>query len=181
MISHESIMQWQAQGVYIHPTAIIDEDVEIGKGTKVWAFSHISQGAVIGKHCVIGEGVHIGQLVTIGDHCKIQNHCLIYKGVDIGDRVFIGPNVGTTNDMRPKATGNWFERFRSTYIEDDVSIGANTTILCGTTLGAGCEIGCGSLIVKSCEPGGLYYNKETAARLMEMGAILTKGTIKVEP
>ena len=181
MISHERIMLWQAQGVYVHPTAIIDEDVDIGKGTKVWAYSHISQGAVIGKSCVIGEGVHIGQLVTIGDNCKIQNHALIYKGVEIGNRVFIGPNVVTTNDRDPQATGNWMERFRSTYIEDDVSIGANSTILCGITLARGCRIGCGALVTKSCLPWRRYYNPATVALEMHELATPTTGTIRVEP
>ena len=165
----------------IHGTAIVHYTARIGDGTNIWAFSHVSEGAQIGKHCVIGEGVHIGPDVVIGDNCKIQNHALIYTGVTIGNRVFIGPNVVTTNDIRPKATGDWSERFRATTICDDVAIGANCTILCGITLGRGCEIGCGALVTKDCVEWGRYYNPATTALLMDSQHINTTGTVRVEP
>ncbi len=164
-----------------HGTAIIHFTARIGAGTNIWAFTHISEGVTIGNNCTIGEGVHIGPGVTIGDNCKIQNHALIYTGVTIGNRVFIGPNVVTTNDKRPQAVGDWSERFRKTIIQDDVAIGANTTIVCGITLGSGCEIGAGCLITKDCIPNGIYYNPLTQAQLMRQKPTPANGTIRIEP
>lgn len=133
----------------IHPTAIIDEDVVIGEGTNVWAFTHISSGARIGNDCTIGEGVHIGNNVIIGDRCRIQNHALLYKGVEIGNDVLIAPGVVTTNDFFPELpVGDWAKRFKKTIIKDRVSIGANTTVLCGVTLNEGCMIGAGAVVTK---------------------------------
>tara|TARA_B100002019_G_scaffold17094_1_gene13416 strand:- start:1725 stop:2189 length:465 start_codon:yes stop_codon:yes gene_type:complete len=129
----------------IHNTSII-ESKNIGEGTNIWAFSHISKGASIGKNCTIGEGVHIGPNVVIGDNCKIQNHALIYEGVKIGNNVFIGPNVVTTNDLHPRALGKW--DIVNTEIQDFVSIGANSTILCGIKLEEGCMVAAGSVVVK---------------------------------
>ena len=134
----------------IHPSAIIDNDVKIGKGTKIWAFSHISSGASIGKNCVIGEGVHIGVNVVIGDNCKIQNHSLLYEGVTLEDNVFLGPNTITTNDLYPKSQGEWVrENFKKTLFKKGCSIGANSTIICGITIGKDCLIGAGSVVTKS--------------------------------
>jgi|TARA_B110000908_G_scaffold136159_1_gene161269 UDP-2-acetamido-3-amino-2,3-dideoxy-glucuronate N-acetyltransferase len=134
----------------IHPSAIIDNDVKIGKGTKIWAFSHISSGASIGKNCVIGEGVHIGVNVFIGDNCKIQNHSLLYEGVTLEDNVFLGPNTITTNDLYPKSQGEWVrENFKKTLFKKGCSIGANSTIICGITIGKDCLIGAGSVVTKS--------------------------------
>jgi UDP-2-acetamido-3-amino-2,3-dideoxy-glucuronate N-acetyltransferase len=152
----------------LHKTAEIDPSVKIGEGTKVWHYVQICKGVVIGKNCVIGKNVYIGPNVVIGDDCKIQNNSLIYEGVSLGNRVFIGPNVVTTNDIRPKAVGPWEDRFKETIIRDDVSVGANSTILCGITLNARCEIGCGSLVTKDCVTGGLYYNPNTVALLKEV-------------
>ncbi len=142
----------------IHETAIID-DCTIGEETKIWAFSHISSGAIIGKNCVIGEGVHIGPNVVIGDGCKIQNHSILYEGVELGNMVFIGPNVVTTNDFRPKVGGNWKEsdRFRKTYFEDGCSIGANSTVICGVTIGKNSLIGAGSVVTKNVESNKTVY------------------------
>ena len=165
----------------IHGTAIIHYRATIGVNTNVWAYSHISEDATIGANCTIGEGVHIGPGVIIGDDCKIQNHALIYSGVTIGNRVFIGPAVVTTNDIDPRATGDWCERFRETHIEDDVAIGANSTILCGITIGRGVSIGAGCMVTKDCEPWGVYYNPATAALLMKTKNTPTIGTVRIEP
>jgi len=134
---------------FSHKTAIIDEGVEIGEGTKVWAFSHVMTGAKIGKNCVIGEGVHIGNNVIIGDNCKVQNHSLLYEGVVIGNNVFIGPNVTTTNDIEPVSTGDWRGRFKETLFKDGSSIGANSTIICGNTVGTNALVGAGSVVTKN--------------------------------
>tara|TARA_B100000287_G_C20152553_1_gene590762 strand:+ start:34 stop:510 length:477 start_codon:yes stop_codon:yes gene_type:complete len=136
---------------FAHETAIIDKNVSIGEGTKIWAFTHVMEGASIGKNCVIGEGVHIGNNVVIGNNCKVQNHSLLYEGVIIGDRVFIGPNVITTNDILPTATGDWTERFRKTYFSNGCSIGANSTIVCGNRIGKNSLVGAGSVVTKDVE------------------------------
>lgn len=143
----------------IHKTVILDKNVKIGKGTKIWAFSHISEGASIGENCVIGEGVHVGPNVIIGDNCKIQNHSLLYEGVILEDSVFIGPNVVTTNDFYPNVKGNWKEngRFRPTLFKSGCSIGANTTVICGVTVGENALIGAGSVVTKNIPNHTLAY------------------------
>ena len=134
----------------IHQTAIIDENVIVGEGTKIWAYSHISSGVIIGKNCVIGEGVHIGPNVKIGNNCKIQNHSLLYEGVTLEDNVFLGPNTITTNDFIPQVGGDWknSDRFRKTLFKSGCSVGANSTIVCGVTIGENSLIGAGSVVTK---------------------------------
>ncbi len=143
---------------FIHNTAIIDCDINnIGENTKVWAFSHICKNAKIGKNCMIGEGVYIGPNVVIGDNCKIQNHSLIYEGVIIEDEVFIGPNVVTTNDIFPRAIGDWYSKFRKTLIIQGASICANSTIICGINIGENAMIGAGSVVSKNIKSNYLAY------------------------
>jgi len=132
----------------IHSTAITE--TTIPESTNVWAFTHISKGAKIGEDCTIGEGVYIGEDVVIGDRCRIQNGALLFKGVTIGNDVLIAPGVVTTNDYFPELpVGDWSERFKETTIEDNVSVGANATIICGIRLGKGCMVGAGSVVTKS--------------------------------
>lgn len=140
----------------IHYTSIIESD-NIGKNTKIWAFTHICKNAIIGNNCIIGEGVYIGPNVIIGNNCKIQNHSLIYEGVVIEDDVFIGPNVITTNDNFPKVLGDWSNRFKKTLIKKGVSICANSTIVCGIILGENCMIGAGSVVTKNIKENYLAY------------------------
>jgi len=132
--------------IFTHPTTIIDDNVQIGEGTKIWAFSHISSGTIIGKNCMIGEGVHIGNNVIIGDDCKIQNHSLVYHGVTLENEVFLGPNTITTNDLYPRAKGNWEDRFRKTLFKYRAAVGANCTILCGITMYENSMAAAGSMV-----------------------------------
>lgn len=149
----------------VHKTAIIDDETYIGVGTKIWAFSHISKGAIIGKNCVIGEGVHIGPNVKIGDNCKIQNHSLLYEGVTLEDNVFLGPNTVTTNDMYPKAQGEWTrENFRETLFKKGCAIGANSTIICGVTIGENSLIGAGSVVTKDVPNNAKAYGNPCTIR-----------------
>jgi UDP-2-acetamido-3-amino-2,3-dideoxy-glucuronate N-acetyltransferase len=144
--------------IFIHPSSIIDTDIKnIGVNTKIWAFSHVCKNSKIGDNCIIGEGVYIGPNVTIGNNCKIQNHSLIYEGVEIEDEVFIGPNVITTNDMFPRAVGDWTDRFRKTLIKKGASICANSTIICGVVIGENSMIGAGSLVSKNIKDNFLAY------------------------
>jgi UDP-2-acetamido-3-amino-2,3-dideoxy-glucuronate N-acetyltransferase len=135
---------------FIHETVILDDNVRVGENTKIWAFSHLSSGVVIGENCVIGEGVHVGPNVIIGDNCKIQNHSLLYEGVTLENDVFLGPNTITTNDFIPQVGGDWksSDRFRKTIFKNGCSIGANSTIVCGTTIGENSLIGAGSVVTK---------------------------------
>ena len=135
--------------IFIHSTSIVETE-KIGNGTKIWAFSHVSQNVIIGDNCVIGEGVHIGPNVVIGDNCKIQNHSLLYEGVTLEDTVFLGPNTVTTNDFIPQVGGDWknSDRFKKTLFKKGCSIGANSTIICGITIGENSLIGAGSVVTK---------------------------------
>jgi UDP-2-acetamido-3-amino-2,3-dideoxy-glucuronate N-acetyltransferase len=132
--------------IFIHPTSIVEPDVEIGGGAHIWHFCHIDKGAILGENCSLGQNVYIGKGVHIGNNCKIQNNVSVYTGVTIGNDVFIGPSAVFTNVKRPDAikTGLFIE----TIVEDGVSIGANATILPGITIGAGAFIGAGSVVTK---------------------------------
>ena len=131
-----------------HTSSIISEKATIGDGTNIWHFSHIREGAKIGKNVTIGQNVYIDKDVVIGDNCKIQNNVSIYKGVTIGQNVFVGPGVTFTNDLYPEV-GNWSEeKIIPTFVKDSVSIGANSTIVCGITLNESCLIGAGSVVTK---------------------------------
>lgn len=143
--------------VFQHETSIIETD-DIGENTKIWAFVHICKGVKIGKNCTIGEGVYIGNNVIIGDNCRIQNRALLYSGVEIGNDVFIGPGVVTTNDFFPTLpVGDWTKRFKKTIIEDNSSVGANSTIVCGCKISKFSMIGAGSVVTKDTEERYLYY------------------------
>lgn len=140
---------------FVHETSIIDNNVKIGRGTKIWSNSHISSGVRIGENCVIGEGVHIGPNVIIGNSCKIQNHSLIYEGVTIEDYVFLGPNTITTNDIFPQINKDW--SISKTFFKKGCSVGANSTIICGVTLNEGCLIGAGSVVTRNIAKNMVAY------------------------
>lgn len=133
---------------YAHETAIIESDVQIGEGTRIWVNSQIRSGAIIGKHCNIGKDTFIDQGTQIGNNVKIQNGVSIYKGVVIDDDVFVGPNAVFTNDLHPRAMNtNWI--ITKTSIRKGASIGANATIVCGVELGENCMVGAGSVVTRS--------------------------------
>jgi len=140
---------------FVHESSYIDDNVIIGKDTKIWHFSHILSGSKIGKDCVIGQNVTIGPDVIIGDGCKIQNNVSVYKGITIGDDVFLGPSCVFTNVINPRAFINRKNEFRNTVVEKGITIGANATILCGITLGEYCFIAAGSVVTKDVKPYSL--------------------------
>lgn len=135
---------------YVNEHAIVDDNVEIGEGTKVWHFSHIQSGSKIGKKCVFGQNVNVGNNVSIGDFCKVQNNVSIYEGVTLEDYVFCGPSMVFTNILDPKCkypqVGAQF--YIKTLVKEGASIGANATIVCGHTLGKHCMIGAGTVVTK---------------------------------
>ena len=137
---------------YAHETACIDKNCDIGKGTKIWHYSHILNGSIIGENCTIGQNTMIGPDVKIGNNCKIQNNVSLYKGITLEDNVFCGPSCVFTNVINPRAEIERKDEFRSTYVEKGVTIGANATIVCGNRLGAYSLIGAGAVVTKSVKP-----------------------------
>ena len=131
----------------VHPTAVIDADVQIGEGTKIWHFTHVQSGARIGKGCTLAQNVYVGANVTIGDHCKLQNNVSVYTGVTLGNGVFCGPSCVFTNDLTPRALyPKGPEHYKKTYVMDGATIGANATIVCGHTIGRNAMIGAGAVV-----------------------------------
>jgi UDP-2-acetamido-3-amino-2,3-dideoxy-glucuronate N-acetyltransferase len=135
---------------YVNEFSVVDDNVEIGEGTKIWHFSHIQSGSKIGKKCVFGQNVNVGNNVMIGDYCKVQNNVSIYEGVTLENYVFCGPSMVFTNILDPKCkypqVGAQF--YIKTLVKEGASIGANATIVCGHTLGKHCMIGAGSVVTK---------------------------------
>jgi UDP-2-acetamido-3-amino-2,3-dideoxy-glucuronate N-acetyltransferase len=134
--------------VFIHPTAVIDERVEIGTNTKIWHSSHVLSDSRIGKNCSIGQNVVIGPDVTIGDGCKIQNNVSVYKGVTLGDAVFCGPSVVFTNVINPRAEIRRMSEIKPTLVKKGATLGANSTIVCGHTIGSYAFIAAGAVVTK---------------------------------
>ncbi|MEW6556125.1 MAG: DapH/DapD/GlmU-related protein [Elusimicrobiota bacterium] len=133
---------------FSHETVCIDENVEIGEGTKVWHFSHILKNSRIGKSCIIGQNVMIGPDVRIGNRCKIQNNVSVYPGVTLEDEVFCGPSCVFTNVYNPRAFIERKHEFKPTLVKKGATIGANATIVCGTTIGQYAFIGAGAVVKK---------------------------------
>ena len=134
-----------------HESAYIDDNVEVGEGTKIWHFTHIQKGAKIGKNCVLGQNVNVGNNVVIGNFCKIQNNVSIYEGVTLEDYVFCGPSMVFTNIVNPRCkypqAGSEF--YIKTLVKEGTSIGANATIICGNEIGRHSMIGAGTVVTKS--------------------------------
>ncbi|TLD97767.1 N-acetyltransferase [Helicobacter jaachi] len=141
---------------FIHPTSIIDENVSIGAGSKIWHFCHILSGSVIGQNCSFGQNCMIGANVSIGNNVKAQNNISIYEGVRIYDDVFLGPSVVFTNVLNPRAFISRKDEFRPTIIKNGASIGANATIVCGVEIGEYALIGAGSVVTKDIPSFALY-------------------------
>lgn len=138
------------ENYFVHTTSIIDDDVEIGEGTKIWHFSHIQSGAKIGKNCSFGQNVNVSNNVKIGDGCKIQNNVSIYEGVELGDYVFCGPSCVFTNDLTPRAKyPKGHSGYKKTVVEKGASIGANATVICGKTIGKWALIGAGAVVTSN--------------------------------
>lgn len=133
---------------YQHPTAIIDSNVEIGEGTKVWHFVHISSGARIGERCSFGQNVFVGNNVKIGSNCKVQNNVSIYENVELEEDVFCGPSMVFTNVMNPRSHINRKSEYRKTIVKKGTTIGANATIVCGTVLGQYSFIAAGAVVTR---------------------------------
>ena len=135
-------------GVQIHESAYVDDQVEIGAGSKLWHFVHILSRTCIGRDCSLGQNVMVGPDVTIGNHCKIQNNVSLYKGVTLEDGVFCGPSCVFTNVNNPRAEVERKDEFRPTLVKRGASIGANATIVCGHTIGEYAFIAAGAVVTQ---------------------------------
>lgn len=132
----------------IHPTAIVDKGAQIGEGTRVWHWVHVSGGARIGAGCSLGQGVYVGNDVVIGDNVKIQNNVSVYDAVSLEDDVFCGPSMVFTNVYNPRSAVARKDEYRRTTVRRGATLGANCTIVCGTTVGAYAFVGAGAVIRK---------------------------------
>ncbi len=135
---------------YIDPHAVVDDNVEIGEGTKIWHFTHVQSGAKLGKKCILGQNVNIGNNVTIGNYVKIQNNVSVYEGVILEDYVFCGPSMVFTNilDPRSKYPQVGAKYYIKTLVKEGASLGANSTIVCGHTIGRFAFVGAGAVVTK---------------------------------
>lgn len=145
----------QKRDYFVHPTAVIDENVKIGRDTKIWHFSHILSGSEIGERCVLGQNVVVGPDVKIGNNCKIQNNVSVYKGVTVEDDVFMGPSMVFTNVYNPRAFIERKNEFLPTILKKGCSIGANATIVCGNTIGEYAFVGAGAVVKSDVPPHAL--------------------------
>ena len=144
---------------YAHHTSIIDSNVIIGKGTKIWHFSHIMENSIIGDKCNLGQNVVVSSKVKLGNNVKVQNNVSIYTGVICEDDVFLGPSMVFTNILNPRSAIVRRDKFLKTLVKKGATIGANSTILCGKTLGEFCLVGAGSVITKNTKRNSLTLTR----------------------
>ena len=136
------------QKYFAHETAVIDENCQIGEGTKIWHFSHIMTGCVIGTNCNIGQNVVISPEVVLGNNVKVQNNVSVYSGVICEDDVFLGPSCVFTNVTNPRSAVNRKSQYAGTHVGKGATIGANATVVCGHDIGAYAFIGAGAVVTK---------------------------------
>jgi len=137
-----------AKDYFVHESSYIDENVRIGKGTKIWFFCHVNKNAEIGEGCNIGQNVYVDKNVKIGNKVKIQNNVSVYEDVILEDEVFCGPSCVFTNVVNPRSHIERKNEYKETRVKKRASIGANATIVCGNTIGEGAFIGAGAVVTK---------------------------------
>jgi UDP-2-acetamido-3-amino-2,3-dideoxy-glucuronate N-acetyltransferase len=130
----------------VHESAIVDDGATLGEGTRVWHFAHVCAGAHIGAGCSLGQGVYVGHAVRIGNNVKVQNNVSIYDGVTLEDDVFCGPSMVFTNVHNPRAAVERKAEYRPTLVRRGATLGANCTVVCGTTIGEYAFIGAGTVV-----------------------------------
>jgi UDP-2-acetamido-3-amino-2,3-dideoxy-glucuronate N-acetyltransferase len=132
-------------GYTVHPSAIVDDGAQIGEGTRVWHFVHVCAGARIGARCALGQNVFVGNDVSIGDNVRIQNNVSVYDAVTLEDDVFCGPSMVFTNVYNPRSAIERKSEYRRTLVKKGATLGANSTIVCGTTVGEFAFVGAGAV------------------------------------
>jgi len=141
--------------VTIHPSAIVDEGAQIGEGSRVWHFAHVCSGAKIGRGVSLGQNVFVGNKVVIGDCCKVQNNVSVYDNVTLEEGVFCGPSMVFTNVYNPRSLIERKSEYRNTLVKKGATLGANCTIVCGTTIGEFAFVGAGALVNNDIKPYAL--------------------------
>jgi UDP-2-acetamido-3-amino-2,3-dideoxy-glucuronate N-acetyltransferase len=142
---------------FVHPTAVLDEDIYIGPETRIWHFTHIMTRSRIGRQCNIGQNVVISPEVVLGNRVKIQNNVSVYSGVVCEDDVFLGPSVVFTNIKNPRSAISRRNEYQPTLVKKGATIGANATVLCGLTIGEYAFIGAGAVVTRDVAPYALVY------------------------
>lgn len=160
---------------FVHESSYIDDEVQVGEGTKIWYFCHIQKGAIIGKNCNIGQNVNISNNVVIGNNVKIQNNVSVYEGVELEDYVFCGPSMVFTNDLTPRSKyPKSSDSFKKTIVEYGATLGANSTIVCGNRIGRWAMIAAGSVVTKTVKNHSLMVGipAKRVGWVCECGSIL---------
>jgi UDP-2-acetamido-3-amino-2,3-dideoxy-glucuronate N-acetyltransferase len=142
---------------FVHESSYVDPGAEIGEGTRIWHFCHVMPDARIGQRCNIGQNVVVSPAVVIGNNVKIQNNVSIYTGVIIEDDAFLGPSMVFTNVVNPRSHVSRKDEYKTTLVRQGASIGANATVVCGSTLGRYCFIGAGSVVTRDVPDYALVY------------------------
>ena len=162
---------------FVHESSYIDDNVEIGEGTKIWHFCHVQTGARIGKRCSLGQNVNISNNVIIGNDVKIQNNVSVYEGVELEDGVFCGPSCVFTNDLTPRARfPKGRDNYKKTLVKEGASIGANATVVCGHTIGKCAMIASGAVVTKDVSDYALVAGvpARVIGKVDEQGNIIEK-------
>ena len=165
---------------FIHESSIVDEDVKIGEGTKIWHFCHVQSGARIGKKCSFGQNVNISNNVIVGNAVKVQNNVSLYEGVVLEDYVFCGPSCVFTNDLTPRARfPKGAAGYKKTVVRHDATIGANATIVCGHTIGEYATIAAGAVVTKDVSAHALMAGvpAKQIGWVCECGQVLEKSLV----
>jgi len=142
---------------FVHESSYVDDPCTIGEGTRIWHFSHIMRDSTIGRHCNIGQNVVISPGCVVGNNVKIQNNVSVYTGVVLEDDVFCGPSMVFTNVINPRSHVERKDEYRQTLVKRGATIGANATVVCGTTLGEYAFVGAGAVVTRDVPPYAVVY------------------------
>jgi len=149
---------------FVHESSYVDEGAEVGSGTKIWHFSHVMPRTRIGQNCNIGQNVLVSPDVTLGNNVKIQNNVSLYTGVIVEDDVFLGPSMVFTNVINPRSHINRKEEYQKTLVKRGASIGANATVVCGTTIGRFAFVGAGAVVTRDVPDYALVHGNPARIR-----------------
>jgi UDP-2-acetamido-3-amino-2,3-dideoxy-glucuronate N-acetyltransferase len=149
---------------FVHESSYVDEGAEIGAGTKIWHFTHVMPRTRIGPNCNIGQNVLVSPEVTLGSNVKIQNNVSLYTGVVIEDDVFLGPSMVFTNVINPRSHVSRKEEYLKTLVKRGASIGANATVVCGTTIGRFAFVGAGAVVTRDVPDYALVHGNPARVR-----------------
>jgi UDP-2-acetamido-3-amino-2,3-dideoxy-glucuronate N-acetyltransferase len=152
------------QNYFVHESSYVDAPSSIGEGTKIWHFSHVMKNSRIGANCNIGQNVVVSPDVTIGNNVKIQNNVSVYTGCILEDDVFCGPSMVFTNVINPRSHVTRRDEYKTTLVRKGASLGANSTVVCGTTIGQYAFVGAGSVVTRDVPDYGLVYGNPARVR-----------------